>query len=69
MSIRVMYWLLIPAPTVTSDELTHRLKGKTVMTEEERYDALRHCRYVDEVVEDAPWTLTNEFLDQHQVRS
>ncbi len=55
-------------PSVTSDELTHRLKGKTVMTEGERYDALKHCRYVDEVVEDAPWTITPEYIEEHQVR-
>ena len=53
--------------TVTSDALTHKLKGKTVCSERERYDAVRHCRYVDEVLEDAPWTITPEFLEEHQV--
>ncbi|TKS83028.1 Choline-phosphate cytidylyltransferase B [Collichthys lucidus] len=52
---------------VCSDELTHKFKGYTVMTEDERYDALRHCRYVDEVVRDAPWTLTTEFLQKHKI--
>ena len=37
------------------------------MTESERYEALRHCRYVDEVVIDAPWTLDNEFLELHKI--
>ncbi|XP_064190185.1 choline-phosphate cytidylyltransferase B-like isoform X4 [Anguilla rostrata] len=52
---------------VCSDKLTHRYKGFTVMTEDERYEALRHCRYVDEVVRDAPWTLSPEFLEKHKI--
>jgi len=50
-----------------NDQLTHSHKGKTVMTDYERYEALRHCRYVDEVVVDAPWTLDNDFLDLHKI--
>lgn len=50
-----------------SDELTHSRKGRTVMTDNERYEALRHCRYVDEVVRDAPWELTDEFLQDHKI--
>ncbi|NP_001089299.1 phosphate cytidylyltransferase 1A, choline L homeolog [Xenopus laevis] len=52
---------------VCSDELTHNLKGFTVMNEAERYDAVQHCRYVDEVVRNAPWTLTPEFLQKHRI--
>ncbi|XP_026792963.1 choline-phosphate cytidylyltransferase A [Pangasianodon hypophthalmus] len=52
---------------VCSDDLTHKLKGFTVMNEEERYDAVTHCRYVDEVVRNAPWTLTPDFLTKHRI--
>lgn len=50
-----------------SDQLTHELKGRTVMTDVERYESLRHCKWVDQVVEDAPWVLTDEFLEQHEI--
>ncbi|CAN6486512.1 unnamed protein product [Victoria cruziana] len=50
-----------------SDEVTHMYKGKTVMTESERYESLRHCRWVDEVIPDAPWVITQEFLDKHKI--
>ncbi|KPP61517.1 hypothetical protein Z043_120374 [Scleropages formosus] len=52
---------------VCSDDLTHKFKGFTVMNEDERYDAVSHCRYVDEVVRNAPWTLTPEFLEKHRI--
>eukprot|EP01029_Cantina_marsupialis_P027859 TRINITY_DN774097_c0_g1_i1.p1 TRINITY_DN774097_c0_g1~~TRINITY_DN774097_c0_g1_i1.p1 ORF type:complete len:276 (+),score=75.34 TRINITY_DN774097_c0_g1_i1:32-859(+) len=50
-----------------SDELTHRMKGMTVMKDTERYEALRHCKWVDEVIEDAPWVLDVEFLEKHKI--
>ncbi|XP_050414931.1 choline-phosphate cytidylyltransferase B isoform X1 [Patella vulgata] len=52
---------------VCNDSLTHRMKGRTVMNEVERYEALRHSRYVDEVVTSAPWTLDTEFLEKHKI--
>ncbi|XP_050280027.1 choline-phosphate cytidylyltransferase 2-like isoform X1 [Quercus robur] len=50
-----------------SDEITHKFKGKTVMTEDERYESLRHCKWVDEVIPDAPWVISQEFLDKHNI--
>jgi choline-phosphate cytidylyltransferase len=31
---------------VCNDAITHDYKGKTVMTEDERYESLRHCKCV-----------------------
>lgn len=50
-----------------NDAITHALKGKTVMNEEERYESLRHCTHVDEIVENAPWIMDEEFLTKHQI--
>ena len=52
---------------VCSDKLTNEKKGRTVMNESERYEALRHCRYVDEVVTDAPWLIDMDYLTKHKV--
>ncbi|MQL86601.1 hypothetical protein Taro_019137 [Colocasia esculenta] len=50
-----------------NDEITYKYKGRTVMTEAERYESLRHCRWVDEVIPDAPWVIAHEFLDKHKI--
>ena len=52
---------------VCNDELTHQMKGKTVMTTEERCSSVSHCRYVDEILRDAPWKLDAEFLDRYHI--
>lgn len=57
-------WLLVG---VNSDADTHRFKGPTVLTYAERIDSVRHCRWVDEVVYDAPWVIDAAFLDKHRI--
>jgi tyrosinase/choline-phosphate cytidylyltransferase len=52
---------------VTSDSVTHNIKGITVFNENERAESLRHCRHVDEVITNAPWVLTEEFMRMHKI--
>lgn len=52
---------------VNSDEQVSQHKARTVMNHAERLEAVRHCRWVDEVVEDAPWVIDAAFLEAHQI--
>lgn len=48
---------------VHSDSEITRNKGPPVMNEQERYQLVKACKWVDEVVEDAPYSPTIELLD------
>lgn len=52
---------------IPSDEETHRRKGLTVLSDSQRADTLVHCKWVDEVISDAPWCVTPEFLELHKI--
>lgn len=52
---------------VCRDEDVHAEKGITVMTHAERCESVRHCKWVDEVIEDAPWIITEDFMEKHRI--
>jgi len=51
---------------VHTDEEITKHKGPPVFTEEERYRMVRAIKWVDEVVEAAPYVTTLETLDRHK---
>lgn len=52
---------------VCSDVLCAQHKSAPAMTHAERCEAVRHCRWADEVIPDAPWVVDQAFLDKHQI--
>lgn len=52
---------------VNTDEDTLKYKGKTVMSYEERCKCVVGCKWVDEVVYDAPWEITEAFMEKHNI--
>ncbi|PWR07367.1 cytidyltransferase-like protein [Micromonospora acroterricola] len=57
-------WLIVG---VLSDEVVAAYKRRPIMTLAERIAVIKACRYVDEVIPDAPYTVTTEFLDRHDI--
>jgi len=59
-------WLVVGVHT---DEEISRHKGPPVFTQQERYRMVRAIKWVDEVVEGAPYVTTLETLDLHNCRN
>lgn len=52
---------------VVSSASCAKHKNAPVLTSSERYTSVRNCKWVDEIVEDAPWVITQELLDKYQI--
>ena len=52
---------------VSGDDETWRLKGKTVMYEDERRDTVWHWKWADEVIMPWPWIITLDFVEKHNI--
>ena len=57
-------WLVVG---VLSDETAASYKRRPVMTLAERVAVIEACRYVDQVIVDAPFQVTRAFLDDHAI--
>lgn len=52
---------------ICTDEDTKKYKRKPVLTWKERCESVRHCKWVDEVIYDAPWIITKDFIDKYSI--
>lgn len=52
---------------VFSDDLLHQNNTKAAWPDVERMELVRHCRWVDEVLKDAPWEVTAEFVKEKDI--
>ena len=53
--------------TVCNDKDTLQYKGPTVMSMKERVEAIENCKWVQQVIPDAPWILDEAFLKRHNI--
>lgn len=54
---------------ICADEDVARAKGalRPILSMAERIESLRHCRWVDEIVPNSPWILSETFLEEHRI--
>ena len=52
---------------VCSDADVLANKGLFVLKEDERIEAIRHCKWTDEIIGQCPWVPAIEFIDKHNI--
>lgn len=52
---------------IPADTETQKRKGLTVLSDKQRCETLKHCKWVDEVIPNAPWCVTTQFLKEHRI--
>jgi ethanolamine-phosphate cytidylyltransferase len=52
---------------IHSDKSVESYKRKPIIEDSQRYEIVKSCRYVDEVVEDAPLVITRDFIEQNSI--
>jgi cytidyltransferase-like protein len=52
---------------VHSDEVVREYKPEPVMTMSERIQVIAACRFVDEVIPNAPLSVTRDWIDEHRL--
>ena len=52
---------------IHSDEEIERNKAKPIMKETERYSILKHLKWIDEIIYDAPYTPTLDFVQKFNI--
>ncbi len=52
---------------VHSDASAQSYKRLPYIPEKQRYEMVRSCKFVDQVVEDAPVTITRYFIEKHKI--
>ena len=52
---------------VLSDKTVMSYKRKPIFSMEDRIEIVKSCKYVDEVIADPPFLITNKFLKLHKI--
>jgi choline-phosphate cytidylyltransferase len=65
--IKQIYPTSILLVGVSSDEDCTRNKTKTILTHDERIKSLSYCKYIDNIINDIPWIVDEEFVKKNSI--
>ena len=57
-----------PIAGVVADDVIELNKQKPILTMEERVASVAGCKYVDQVIPNAPWRIDRAWIIQHQIQ-
>ena len=52
---------------ILNDYDCHKYKGITVMNNFERTECVKYNKFVDEIIPNAPWIITEQFLEDNSI--
>ncbi len=52
---------------IHSDDSVESYKRRPIFSEQDRYELIKNCRLVDEIIEDAPLVLTKEYINNNKI--
>lgn len=65
--IKVVYPKIKLIIGVCGDSDIYKYKGHMIMSEKERVETVKHCKWVDDIIFPAPWCPTIEFMDANNI--
>ena len=52
---------------IHSDKTVESYKRKPILSESERYEIVKNCKLVDEVITDAPLVITQDYIKENKI--
>ena len=52
---------------IHSDKSVESYKRSPIINEDQRYEIVRSCQFVDKVIEDAPLVISSEYIKEHNI--
>lgn len=52
---------------ISKDEDNTKYKKPSILTQHEKMNTIKHCKYVDEIITDTQWIIDKYYIDKHNI--